>query len=327
MCSRWLVALGLGITLLTGCIDADAPIEPGNDADFVFEVPKGTTANGLGGEMTALGLVDSEFQWKMLLNDVDASCLKAGRFTLRRSMSLREVIDTLCGTPMPDDVPFTVVEGWRIVDIDEALAAKGWIAPGAYAQIATKKTVDAPFEVPSPNLEGYLFPETYMVPADRFDPKGFIERQLQTFKTRFLDRRFKEVEDRGLHAVVVMASMIEREEPTPSQRPIVAGILWKRLDNGWQLGVDATSHYTLEEWNDRKGLLRNLRDKSDPYNTRIHHGLPPTAIGNPSVSSLDAALKPQGSPYWFYLHDKNGVFHGGRDGDEHDRNRRKYNVY
>ena len=67
--------------------------------------------------------------------------------------------------------------------------------------------------------------------------------------------------------------------------------------------IDATSHYTLEDWNDRKGLLRQLRDKSDPYNTRLRKGLPPTPIGAPGISALNATLSPETSEYWYYLHD------------------------
>ena len=90
-----------------------------------------------------------------------------------------------------------------------------------------------------------------------------------------------------------MASMLEREEPTESQRPIVAGILWKRLDNKWRLGVDATSRYTLDDWTDERAFRKLLRDPNDRYNTRLHYGLPPTPIGNPSLSALQAVIAPK----------------------------------
>lgn len=316
--------------LLTGCVDADKPVNPEDPSSFVVEVAPGSTARGLGPALEREGLVPSQLQWKLYLrsNPEEGACLKAGRFLLRHDMSMREAMDTLCGVPMPEDVPFTVVEGWRIREIDAALAAKGWIEPGAYAALAESKAVTLPFPIESPTLEGYLYPETYNVPPPPgFDPKAFIERQLQTFDKVFRSKHEAEIEVRGLHAVVVMASMLEREEPVHSQRPITAGILWKRIDNGWQLGVDATSRYTLVEWNDRSAFLEKLRDASDPYNTRLHKGLPPTAIGNPSVSSLEAAIAPVESAYWFYLHDSTGTFHGAKDAVGHEANRKKYNVY
>jgi UPF0755 protein len=310
---------------LAGCVDADAPLS--QDASVLkFDVPPGSAASTLGDDLVGAGLNVSEMQWKMFLRGADGSCLKAGTFELRKNMSLTEVLTTLCGPPLPDDVPFTVVEGWRIADVDAALVEKGWIEAGQYASLALGKKVDVPFEVSSPTLEGYLWPETYMVrPPPAFASEDLIARQLGTFKERFLDTH--ELGERSLHDVVVMASMLEREEPKPSQRPMTAGILWKRIDNGWQLGVDATSRYELVNWNDRKAFLVKLRDPADPYNTRIHKGLPPTAIGSPTLSSLEAALEPVDSPFWFYLHDGEGNFHGGRDAAEHEANRAKYNVY
>ena len=318
--------------LLAGCVDPDAPAPGGDSSEFELEVAPGSTMNGLGPVLVEAGLAPSEFKWKWYLRSADGSCLKAGRFLLRRDMSMAEVRETLCGAPLADDVAFTVVEGWRLRDIDATLVEKGWIDAGEFVAAASEMSADAPFEMPSDAVtyEGYLYPDTYMVsPPPRFVPNMLIERQLEGFKTRFLDVNQAAIEggDRSLHAIVTMASMLEREEPTDSNRARVAGILWKRIDNGWQLGVDATSRYELENWNDRRAFLVKLRDPDDPYNTRVKLGLPPTPIGNPSITALNAAVSPEESEYWFYLHDGDGVFHGGRDAREHEANRRRYNVY
>jgi UPF0755 protein len=242
-------------------------------------------------------------------------------------MSMNELLKTLCGVPLANDIAFTVLEGWRIQDIDRALVNEGLAPPSAYAKIAKSKGATSPFEITGPTLEGYLWPETYMVNPDRFSPRDFIERQLRSFDEGFRKKHADQLGKRTLHEVVIMASMLEREEPTPKNRPLVAGILWKRLDKGWQLGVDATSRYTLTQWNDRKAFLKQLRDPSDPYNTRLNKGLPKTAIGNPSASALEAAITPEASEFWFYLHDKNKVLHPSRNAAEHDAFRKKYNVY
>ena len=118
---RWLPVL---VLTLTGCLpDPDAPVVPGDDETFVFEVPKGSTAGGLGPALAEAGLIPGELQWKLYLKGADARCLKAGKFEVRRSMSLNELVETMCGPPMADDVAFTVLEGWRIRDVDAALAA------------------------------------------------------------------------------------------------------------------------------------------------------------------------------------------------------------
>ena len=93
-----------------------------------------------------------------------------------------------------------------------------------------------------------------------------IQKQLDTFVERFFTAHKADIEasGRSLSDLVIMASLLEREEPTPSQRPTVAGVLWKRFDKNTPLGVDATSRYELEEWNDRKAFLKHLRDENDP---------------------------------------------------------------
>jgi UPF0755 protein len=313
--------------VLLGCVDADAPNNPTDTTPFVFEVKKGAVPGSLGPPLVDAGLVASEWKWKLFLRTDDMSCLKAGRFSVNKAMSLHQLKQALCGPPMAEDEPFTVVEGWRIRDIDAALVEKGWIKPGDYATVALNKSVELPFPIESKTLEGYLYPETYRVEPAKFSVQKLIVRQLQTFDARFLSLHKDDLKKRGLNEIVIMASMLEREEPKPEQRPITAGILWKRIDAGWQLGVDATSRYELPEWNDKQAFLKKLRDPSDPYNSRLNKGLPPTAIGNPAASSLEAALHPVASEYWYYLHDSDHNFHGGRTVEEHEANRKKYNVY
>lgn len=317
----------LALLSLLGCVDGAAPVDPSATASFVFEVPKGAVAANLGDEMVAAGFVGSELQWKLYLRGTDASCLKAGKFEVSLSMSLDELVQKLCGPPMADDVSFTIIEGWRIKDTDKALADAGLIKRGAYAEVALNKLVEAPFDVSSPTYEGYLYPETYKVPAAGVDPRQLVRRQLETFDEKWRAANADKLGKRSLHEAVVMASMLEREEPRPEQRPLVAGILWKRIDTGNALGVDATSRYTIADWNDRKAFLIQLRDPDDPYNSRLRKGLPPTAIGSPTVSSLDAAVAPVESEFWYYLHDASGTLRPARNAEEHEANRKKYDVY
>lgn len=323
----WLL-LVLPLLACAGLFDFDAPLVPGDETALVFEVPKGTTPKGLGPKLDAAGLPVGKWTWEAFLRGGgDAGCIKAGKFELKKSMSLNEVVKTLCGPPIADDVAFTVIEGWRIRDIDKALAEKGFITAGAYAEVAYNKGVEPPFPVEGSSFEGYLYPETYMIPAAGADVKKLVMRQLETFNERFLSKNKDGFGKRTLHEIVVVASMLEREEPKPSNRPLVAGIIWKRLDNNFGLGIDATSHYKLEDWNDRKGLLKALKDPEDPYNTRLRIGLPPTAIGSPTLASLEAAMNAEPSPYLYYLHDAQGNLHPARNAAEHEANRKKFGVF
>jgi UPF0755 protein len=318
----------LGCFLLDDRIDT--PVDPSDTSVGIFEVPAGASARSIGPSLVDAGFIESADVWKLYLKTRDAgACLKAGRFELSRSMNMPQIMETLCGVPIPDDEPFTVVEGWRIREIDAALTEKGWIEPGEYAAAASDPSrFELPFTIRGlSSLEGFLFPETYRVEPEHFTAEGFIQRQLDTFNTKFLEPAGDAVDERGIYPLVIMASMIEREEPRPVNRPVVSGIIWKRLDNKWNLGIDATSRYTLEDWNDRQAFLKKLRDEDDPYNTRKRQGLPPTPIGNPGIESLNAALTPEDSLYWYYLHDAEGNLHPAENLRGHEANRRKYNVY
>jgi UPF0755 protein len=256
---------------------------------------------------------------------------KAGRHRVSAAMDVPALLEALGGPPLPDDVPLTMVEGWRLRDADAALAERGLIRAGAYEEAARQPSrFRLPFAFEQADLEGYLFPETYMVPPGPLDVDRLVQRQLDTLHARFVAPHGEEVAKRGLslHAVVTMASLLEREEPDPATRPEVAGVLYKRLDAGMALGVDATSRYGLVDWNDRAAFLKRLRDPADPYNTRLRVGLPPGPIGAPGLPSLLAALRPEkDTPYWYYLHDAQRRIHFGRDAAEHEANRRRHDVW
>lgn len=307
---------------------AQAP-GPGGD-DVELEVPKGANARSVGVMLEQAGLVRDKALFRFAVWKRGGLKLKAGRFRLSPSASPFALADALEQSPLAEDEPFAVVEGWRLRDVDRALAAAGRIEAGSYLTAASSGAgYQAPFALPQGTLEGYLYPETYQLPKGRIDPRQLVQKQLDEFAARVWKPLAAEVEasPRSLHDLVTMASMLEREEPTPSQRPLVAGILWKRIDQGWPLGVDATSRYELPEWNDRKAFLARLRDKDDAYNTRYRKGLPPTPIGAPTLESFKAALESTPSEYLYYLHDAQKVLHPSRNAEEHEALRAKYNVY
>ncbi len=303
---------------------------PADAPEVEFVVPKGATARSLGPLLVEQGLITDALFWRFHLRWHGGLQPKAGRHLLRASMSIPEIGAALEAAPLPEDVPFVMIEGWRLRDTDEALAQKGWSQPGDYLRATSDPSrVKAPFPLPKRGLEGYLYPETYGVVVEGFDVDALVQRQLDTFVARFYEPHREEIEKSGrtLDELVIMASMLEREEPVPAQRPLVAGILWKRIDRKFPLGVDATSRYELEEWNDRKAFLKRLRDPEDPWNTRVKAGLPPGPIGAPTVESLLAALRPKKSEYLYYLHDAKKVLHPSRNAEEHEALRKKYNVY
>lgn len=323
-----LVGLGGGGYYLKLDLAAKSP-GPGT-GEVELEVPKGATARSVATLLEKNGLLEDPTVFRFAVWKRGKLSLKAGKFKLSQALSPLELCEALEKPPLAEDEPFAVLEGWRIRDVDAALVAAGRSEAGAYTKAASSRVgYTAPFTLPDGVLEGYLYPETYMLPKGRIDARQLVQKQLDQFASRVFTPLSSELKGykRSLHELVTMASMLEREEPTPSNRPLVAGILWKRIDLGYPLGVDATSRYELEEWNDRTAFLAKLRDKSDPYNTRYKKGLPPTPIGAPTQPSIEAALRPTESEYLYYLHDAQKVLHPSRNAEEHEALRKKYDVY
>ncbi len=307
-----------------------SPVGPSTAPDSEFTVARGTSARALGPALVQQGLISNANVWRYFLWRRGSLNAKAGRHAVSPRLSMAQLATALEGVPIPDDVPFIVIEGWRLRDIDKALVERGWAKPGEYIKAASEPLkFKAVFPLPPGTLEGYLYPETYQVPVAGVDLHTLIQRQLDTFGERFFIPNKEEVQKSGrsLHELVTMASMLEREEPTPSQRPTVAGILWKRFDKKTALGVDATSRYELEEWNDKKAFLVKLRDKDDPWNSRFRVGLPPGPLGAPTVASLLAAARPEVNPFWYYLHDATKKLHPSKNAAEHEALRAQFNVY
>ena len=323
-------AAAAGGTFLWAEAAVRAPGPAGDGAELRFEVPKGANARSVAARLEQERLVGDARLFRFHVWRRGGLQLKAGAFTLKRGMSIAELATALEQAPLAEDEPFVVVEGFRLRDTDAALAARGLIQPGAYVKAASEPSrYQAPFRIDGATLEGYLYPETYRVVPGTVDVHALVQRQLDTFVERVWKPHQEAIakSPRTLHELVTMASMLEREEPLLENRPLVAGILWKRIDRRFPLGVDATSRYELPEWNDRKAFLNKHRDTSDAYNPRHKPGLPPSPIGAPTEGSFRAALAPVQSEFLYYLHDAQKQLHPSRNAAEHEALRKKYDVY
>ena len=171
--------------------------------------------------------------------------------------------------------------------------------------------------------EGYLFPDTYLffITAHTTD---VVDKLLSTFdsKTRSL---MPDIQKSGktLKEIVTMASIIQKEAYNEYvEQQTISGILWKRIDKGMRLQVDATLKYITGKPSSRL-TLKDLGE-DHPYNTYTNDGLPPVPIGSPSLKAIKSALYPIPSPYFFYLHDNSGGVHYAVNFDQHKQNKNNY---
>lgn len=170
--------------------------------------------------------------------------------------------------------------------------------------------------------EGYLFPDTYLFPPSA-DSASVIASMRANFNTRIgLFSSDIQASGHSLSDIVIMASLIEKEVRTTTNRRIVSGILWNRLKLGMLLQVDAVFGYIFNR-DTYSPSFSDLKTES-PYNLYLHRGLPPGPINNPGLDSLDTAINPTATDYLYYLTDKNGGIHYAKTYADHQANQQKY---
>ncbi len=175
------------------------------------------------------------------------------------------------------------------------LAQSGYLAATAH-----KRSIPGfgPKKLP---LEGFLFPDTY-----DFDRKStsaeLVQEQLQEFDSKWNTVNLAYARSKNLtpYDVLTIASMVEGEAQVPSERPLVAAVIYNRLREGMPLGIDATLRYGLHI-PPTQSLTESELANPTPYNTRLHDGLPPTPINNPGMASLEAATHPAKVDYLYFV--------------------------
>jgi len=170
--------------------------------------------------------------------------------------------------------------------------------------------------------EGYLFPDTYF-----FFPNVSIQEIISTLRGNFNAKTETLRDDilkskKTLREIIIMASILEKEAHTMEDRKIISGILWKRIQIGMPLQVDAPFYYEIGK-NTYDLTQKDLKTDS-PYNTYTRTGLPAGPIGNPGLDSIFAAIYPKSSPYLYYLSDREGNVYYSATFDKHKKNKVLY---
>lgn len=293
-----------------------------------FQIKKGETSKEIGKKLEEKNIIKSanSFYIHTKINQLGETIL-AGRFVLNRSMTVPEIIQTI-SDPAQAEFVITIQEGLTVKDIDAKLVDLGLTNKGEFIE-ATKNFKDwqvysfldqetlSKLSIP---LEGYIYPDTYFLDPENFDPNELIYKALDNFEQKFSPHQEK-IKKHSYNEIVTMASIIENEVFGEADRKKVSGIFWKRLESNWTIGADATLLYISD---DRKITAEDLNIDS-PYNTRKNLGLPPGPISNPSIESIEAAMYPEESEYWFYLTtlDTGKVIYS-KSNEEHNANRAKY---
>jgi UPF0755 protein len=287
-------------------------------------IPSGVNADQVADILVEKKLVDSKFKYLLYarLNRA-AQQPKAGEYDFLHGTSYAQLVRILARGPTRQELTMRIIEGWIITDVEELLKKAG-VDVRLSDFLAERFEQEFEFLRGLPKgttLEGYLFPDTYRVWADEL-PDGLLRRQLQEFQLKTVEfaEPAKE-QQRSFGDVVILASIIEKEAQHDEDRAIIAGIFMNRLKIGMALQSDATLNYVIQSGRSR--LTNEELKNESPYNTYKYRGLPPGPICNPGQASLEAALHPAATDYWYFLTDAEGKAYFARTLEEHGRNRIK----
>lgn len=294
-----------------------------NDEKVIFEVTEGESV-----EQILQSLLDEELisqknyyytKFYLKRNNLGAS-LQAGVYDLPKNLTVVELVDTL-QFGRSEEVWVTIPEGLRkdeiAARIEKELNGNGSseFSKEQFLSLSTDQefinTLELDVEVS--NLEGFLFPDKYSFPKT-ITTQEVVVKLVENFKQK--------VGEEYSYEDIIFASIVEREGYNSNDRPIIAGIILKRFDEGWLLQTDATLLYPVKDWEH----TITIQDKEDdnPYNTYKNIGLPPTPICNPGLQSIKAVWNPVETDYYFYIHDNDGNAHYAETLEKHNENVNRY---
>jgi UPF0755 protein len=286
----------------------------------VFHVDLGEVSSQIGDELYAQHLIRDRLAFDLYLRFTNAGPkLEAGTFLLNRNMSLVQIVDAL-EHGRPDQVAVTIPEGFPIKFQAQYVEKSGIGTAADYISAAQDPSIAASYDFlasrpasADPALEGYLFPDTYLIDKSA-GVKDLIKAQLDQFGNVFSPTLRDQIKQataarpaESVEAIVILSSMVEREANKVSDRGNVCSVYYNRLKIGMPLGVDATLLYALGRLTPEPTYAE--LQLNTPFNTRKHVGLPPGPISNPGKAALLACINPPQTNYLYYFTDPDGVTH------------------
>lgn len=316
------------VILLIGVIAAGAlafmvydyvtrPGQPG--AAVEVEIPEGATGREIGRILADQKLIEHEgfFRLAMQIEGIDPN-IRHGAYELHRGLSAVQLLHLLLEGPTAylhaNQVRVTIPEG---LSIPQAAALVD--EPSKFFEAASDRDLIARLGITTDSLEGFLMPNTYFFDSAP-EPIVLVERMVRQFEKEWevliaehpgaahLDKLY----------LVTVASLVERETKVDEERPLVAQVIYNRIENKMPLQMDSTLQFALNKYGQR--MLDEDKQVRSPYNTYRNRGLPPGPICSPGLASLRAAMAPADVPYLYFVSNADGQTHTFSSTlDEHNR--------
>ncbi len=290
-----------------------------------FVVQKGEGFKEIGAELSRNSLIRSIAVFKVYsFLTGSATRFQPGIYELAGTMSVPQIVGLLRSGGV-NDVTVQIPEGATVKDIDQILSSKDIIAPNALAGFNFKSlSTQYQFLANASSLEGFLFPDTYNF-ALNSSPDDVVKKILDTFEVKAWPLLSGE---KDWYNRLTLASFLEREVSTTTDRKIVAGILLRRIALQMPLQVDATLSYVKCDGKllTCSNVVPSGTDTKivSPYNTYLHAGWTPTPISNPGKNAIEAAVNPQTTSYLYYFSNASGTTFFSKTLQENNQKQSKY---
>jgi UPF0755 protein len=298
------IALVVAAIVVWFCVEIFQPFHGSGHGSVTVVIPPHSGVSAVADRLSRAGVIGSSFFFELRATlDGDRGDLRAGTYHLRLGMSYGDVLKILTAVPPAAPVTeVTITPGHTRRQIDGLLRAEGvkgsYYADTRFSRLLDPSSYGAPKGTSS--LEGFLFPDTYQVRKPISIP-ALVADQLTDFKRQFARVNLSYARRHHLTAydVLIVASMVEGESPTPQDLPKIASVIYNRLRDGMPLQMDSTVRFATGNYSSpiTQGQLRSR----SPWNTYTHTGLPPTPIDSPSLASIQAAANPARTNYLYFV--------------------------
>ena len=258
------------------------------------------------GYIRSIWAFDTVLKFKHWTGDIDP-----GAYMVSKSMNAAELADQFVNHPVEKWV--VIPEGLRDEEIaDKMQQVLNWTA--------AQKT-----DFLNASKEGYMFPDTYLI--NPTDAGASVALKMENQFNEETATLFKEAATANIRndTMVILASLIQREAANEKEMPLIAEIIWNRLNANMPLQIDASIQYALGKEGDWWGTVgRSDYAIDSPYNLYTNIGKPPAPICNPGLAAMNAIVNPDMGSYLYYLHDTNGQIHVATTYAEHLANIKIY---
>ena len=294
-------------------------VKPGHEMgpDRIFVVREGSTLREVVADLEKRGIIDHKellLLWGRVMGY--GRKIKAGEYLLNRAMPPIRVIDIL-RTGLVVTHKVTVPEGFTMRQIGELLEKKGLLGKEEFLAVTGDPDMAKKIGISGPNLEGYLYPDTYYL-GGRPSAKAIADIMTRQF-FEVVEPFQKGIDESGmsLEEVITLASIVEKETGLADERPLIAGVLLNRLNKGMRLESDPTVIYGISDFNGN--LTKKDLAAHTPFNTYLIRGLPLGPIANPGRESIRAVLNPAGTACLYFVSKNDGSHHFSATLSEHNR--------